>query len=285
MGRLGWPLRRIEEATGVRRETAGDYLRSAGIVVRSPGTWGPKSLSKAATLVTTGFFAGSGPPGPVGRRSSCSSEPDVLTPDEFNRLVQELPQRERVMVLLAGTTGLQRSELIALTWQDVDFKSLQLEVKRACVNGQVGTTKTRASARPVPLHPSVASALQEWRSVTLFPSSTDFLFASTRSQGKIPVRPDTLLRKVIRPAAIRAGILNKVIGWHTFRHSLGTILRFLGVDIKTAQELLRHANSRITLDLYSQAVSSQKREANAKVVRCSYRLRPLISTIPNQRKG
>jgi len=74
LGRLGWPLRRIEEVTGVRRETAGDYLRSAGIVVRSPGTWGPKSLSKAATLVTTGFLAGSGPPGPVGRRSSCSSD-------------------------------------------------------------------------------------------------------------------------------------------------------------------------------------------------------------------
>jgi site-specific recombinase XerD len=60
--------------------------------------------------------------------------------------------------------------------------------------------------------------------------------------------------------------LNKVVGWHTFRHSLGTNLRFLGVDIKTAQELLRHANSRVTLDLYSQAVSSQKREASARVV-------------------
>jgi transposase len=54
LGRLGWPLRRIEQATGVRRETAGDYLRSAGIGVRSPGTWGPKSLSKPATSVTTG---------------------------------------------------------------------------------------------------------------------------------------------------------------------------------------------------------------------------------------
>ena len=61
LGRLGWPLRRIEQATGVRRETAGDYLRSAGIVVRPPGTWGPKSLSKAATLVTTG----SDDPGPA----------------------------------------------------------------------------------------------------------------------------------------------------------------------------------------------------------------------------
>jgi len=54
LGRLGWSLRRIEEATGVRRETAGDYLRSAGIVVRSPGSWGPKSLPKPATLVITG---------------------------------------------------------------------------------------------------------------------------------------------------------------------------------------------------------------------------------------
>jgi hypothetical protein len=40
--RLGWSLRQIEKATGVRHETAGDYLRLAGIVVRSPGSWGPK---------------------------------------------------------------------------------------------------------------------------------------------------------------------------------------------------------------------------------------------------
>jgi hypothetical protein len=38
--RLGWSLRRLEEATGVRRETAGGYLRSAGIALRTPGGWG-----------------------------------------------------------------------------------------------------------------------------------------------------------------------------------------------------------------------------------------------------
>ena len=37
LGRLGWPLRRIEEATGVRRETVSHYLRAAGIAVRRPG--------------------------------------------------------------------------------------------------------------------------------------------------------------------------------------------------------------------------------------------------------
>ena len=38
------------------------------------------------------------------------------------------------------------------------------------------------------------------------------------------------------------------------------------MDIKVAQELLRHVNAKITLDLYTQAISSQEREANAKIV-------------------
>jgi len=49
-------------------------------------------------------------------------------------------------------------------------------------------------------------------------------------------------------------------------HSLATNLRALGVDIKVAQELLRHASCRTTLDIYTRAVSGQKREANSKVV-------------------
>ena len=50
LGRLGWSLRRIEQATGVRRETAGVYLKTAGIEVRKPGRWG---RSKAAIEMIT----------------------------------------------------------------------------------------------------------------------------------------------------------------------------------------------------------------------------------------
>lgn len=52
LGRLGWPLRRIEEATGVRRETASRYLKASGILVRSPGRWG-RADPKAANGVST----------------------------------------------------------------------------------------------------------------------------------------------------------------------------------------------------------------------------------------
>ena len=53
LGKLGWPLRRIEQATGVRRETAGAYLKAAGIGVRPPGGWGRRAPAKPANEMTT----------------------------------------------------------------------------------------------------------------------------------------------------------------------------------------------------------------------------------------
>ena len=53
LGQLGWPLRRIEKATGVRRETATGYLKAAGIAVRPPGGWGRLPPANPANIPTT----------------------------------------------------------------------------------------------------------------------------------------------------------------------------------------------------------------------------------------
>jgi hypothetical protein len=45
LGRLGWSLRRVQQATQIRRETAATYLKAAGIPVRPPGGWG-RGLAK-----------------------------------------------------------------------------------------------------------------------------------------------------------------------------------------------------------------------------------------------
>jgi hypothetical protein len=55
LGKLGWPLRRIEQATGVRRETASAYLKAAGVVVRLPRFWGKRIPAKPAKEVTPDF--------------------------------------------------------------------------------------------------------------------------------------------------------------------------------------------------------------------------------------
>jgi transposase len=52
LGRLGWSLRRIQQATGVRRETAATYLRAAGIAFRPPGKWGHERAKPANEVIT-----------------------------------------------------------------------------------------------------------------------------------------------------------------------------------------------------------------------------------------
>ena len=199
----------------------------------------------------------------------CSSkrlrEPDVLTPSEFQALVKELELRERVMVMLAGSTGLRRSELFALRWCDINFFTMEVAVTRSCVGNHIGDTKTEASKRPVPLHQSVCEELLQWRAESPYKGDDDFLFPSLRKNGSQPLQPEMVLKKIIRPALEKAGV-SKVIGWHSFRHSLATNLRSLGVDVKVAQELLRHASSRTTMDIYTQAVSADKRQASQRQI-------------------
>ena len=77
--------------------------------------------------------------------------------------------------------------------------------------------------------------------MTFYSGDGDFLFPSERLNGTQPLTPQMVLKKIIRPALVRARVKDKVIGWHSFRHSLATNLRSLGVDVKVAQELLRHA--------------------------------------------
>ena len=193
-------------------------------------------------------------------------EKDVLSPEEFQLLLEQVSIRDRAMVLLAGSTGLRRSEMIALTWADVNTQTLEVHVLRSCARNRFGHTKTESSRRPVPLHPLVLTSLLEWKEQSLYKTDADFLFPSIRRKGTQPLSPDSLLKRSIRPALARAGIVGKQIGWHNFRHSLATNLRAMGVDVKVAQELLRHANSRTTLDIYTRAVSQQKRDANSKLV-------------------
>jgi integrase len=93
----------------------------------------------------------------------------------------------------------------------------------------------------------------------------DWLFASLFTEGKRPYWADSALADHIKPAAVKTGIKNKVIGWHTFRHSLATLMAQGGEGVKTVQELLRHTTSKITTDVYQQGDEMAKRTALGRV--------------------
>jgi integrase len=216
--------------------------------------------------------------------------PEVLDPKEIQDLLSHLESPYRVMVLLAATTGLRRSELFALKWDDIDFSTETLNVSRAIYNQVVGNCKTEGSARPLPLDRFVAKALWSWKKQSDYSKPDDWVFASPRRFGKMPYWPAILLRRTVRPAAIRAGI-TKWIGWHTFRHSYATLLIANGENIKVVQELLRHGSARITVDIYSQARNPEKRAAQQRLVQMilpEEEIRPVVAssmTTPTQHLG
>lgn len=191
--------------------------------------------------------------------------PEYLEAEELQALLSQLDRGFRVMVFLVAATGLRRSELLALKWGDIDFDDRQINVQRSIYLNVVGNCKTEASRKPIPMDPILASELRTWKQDSPYGQPNDWVFASPHTQGRNPYWPGILLSRVIRPAAARAGI-RKRIGWHTFRHSFATLLMANGENVKVVQELMRHANCRCTLDIYSQARLQAKRDAQRRVV-------------------
>jgi integrase len=192
--------------------------------------------------------------------------PVVLSVEQIRRLLELLPRRERTMVLLAATTGLRISELVGLQWRDVDHQNMLIHVRHAWVLGRLKDCKTEASQKPIPLDPIVADALAKWQAHCAYNSPDHFVFASALKKGKAPLTAGILFRRHVLPAAYGAGIENR-IGWHTFRHTVGTLLSENGENVKTVQELLRHASPSLTLTTYCQGMTETKRTAHGKVVK------------------
>lgn len=190
--------------------------------------------------------------------------PAVLEIEEVRSLLAALALRERTMVLLDVVRGLRASELFGLKWTDVDFSKNEIGVTRSVVMWVVGTCKTEASQKSVPLDPVLARTLRTWRNHTKSKAAGDWVFASPFSTGRKPYWGQSIMSNQIREIARAVGITKK-IGWHRFRHTCATLLRASGADIKVVQELLRHASCRVTLDTYTQAVTDQKRAAQNKI--------------------
>ncbi len=168
------------------------------------------------------------------------------------------------MVALSCCLGLRVGEILGLQWQDADFVKGRLHIQRDVYQYRVDEVKTPTSLAPLPLAPELVEVLLRWRSEASFTGSTDFVFASDRRTRKHPngggPRGDSqILSCHLKPAAQRAGIGK--IGWHKFRHTNATVLDQVGVRMKVAQELLRHADIQTTMNIYTSAMEQDKQKA------------------------
>lgn len=175
------------------------------------------------------------------------------------KMIEALDGPASTAVAMAAFTGLRKSELQALKWDDL--KDGQLHVRRTAwrtTDVREGQTKTAASAAPVPIIPILADFLGAHRNG--FPPS-GFIFAGEKL-GR-PLDFHNLANRAIRPALAKKGIA--WCGWHGFRRGLSTLLYELGTEAKTRQAILRHADVAVTERHYTQAVDAVSITAMNKV--------------------
>ncbi len=193
----------------------------------------------------------------------CDSKPKrALSAGQFNSLPTELdPSRERDLAwLLAATMGLRRGEICGLSWGDVNFDENLVDVHRSYDSRRnLKSTKTASGMRLLPLTPETAEALATHRQAQLgrgLPCKEQDPVITTRDGTR--VHPDIMERWWAHDRE-KLGLHGFCL--HELRHSYLTALARAGVHPSVMQELAGHANSKITMEIYTHVNMDGKRQA------------------------
>lgn len=241
--------------------------------------WEFTSINPISSGIPVGSGGKRGPS--VGVRVSAKRRkaPTVLDPEQVKLGLTKLEFREQLLVLLGGALGIRRGELGALRWQECDFENRIFYIQHSYYwrrGGILKSTKTEASAKPIPMHPALKQALLEWRAQSHRIEPGDFVFPSRLYRGQRALDLGAVLKRKIRPVFEKLGISG--IGWHTFRHTAGTLLAEMGEHQLTIRDYLRHSNLSVT-NKYLQAASNTKRKAQDKLVEAILPVQMRVATI------
>jgi integrase len=169
-----------------------------------------------------------------------ASNDHAYTLNEVAEMLTNLSDPARTVCAVAAFTGLSRSELRGLQWQDYDGGIIK--VQRKVWKGIVGPTKTEAREAGVPVIPVLQKILDKYKKAHP-PLGEGWIFRGEKLLN--PLNLDNLSRRDI-PDQINGAWF----GWHAFRRGLGSRLNELGVDTNTIQAILRHANISTTQAYY-----------------------------------
>jgi len=179
--------------------------------------------------------------------------PAYWTAEQCKRFLAALrDHRYYAVFLCAMTTGMRIGEVLGLRWQDIDLRKKILYVNQkleAKEKGnpkiQIGNPKTKASKAPILMTDLLIKELKRVKERQMFEKSgyleeyEDFDFVFKNLKGG-PVNLEYLRRKVMNKVIREIGLPR--IRVHDLRHSAATLLRSMGVDIRTIQRYLRHAD-------------------------------------------
>lgn len=183
----------------------------------------------------------------------------IASPDEAQRLLAALPERDRPIWATALYAGLRRGELMALRWEDIDLAGGVIRIERAYDDkGRVEIEpKSRAGLRAVPIVGALRDALVEHKARE--GRDRGLVFGSS---AETPFQPSTVWRRS-HTSWLRAGL--EPLGLHEARHTFASVLIAAGVNAKAITTYMGHASVQTTYDLYGKLMPGSESEAAALV--------------------
>lgn len=148
------------------------------------------------------------------------------------------------LLFTALFTGMRRGEILALTWDSINWVRGRITVDKNYVNGRLGTPKS-SKTRYVDMSDELARVLKEWR-LACPHSELNLVFPN--NEGKYQSADNMIKRRFI-PSLNRAGI--DLIRFHDLRHTYASLLLANGAPMKYVQTQLGHASITMTMDLYT----------------------------------
>ncbi|GBE22693.1 tyrosine recombinase XerC [bacterium BMS3Bbin01] len=165
---------------------------------------------------------------------------------------------------LISTTGMRRSELLGLKWDDIDLDTATLSINRGLVSvgykTHISRGKTSNSRRAIDLDATTVQVLSSWRNwqqteqAVVGAKPTNWVF--TNAAGK-PIHPHSIsqtFNRIVKRAEVPR------IRLHDLRHTHGTLLK-AGVPVKVVSERLGHGNPAFTIDTYQHVLPGMQAEA------------------------
>ena len=215
-------LARRRDIDGITTGTRNRYLATLKAIFKVAVRWGYLSQSPVDQIKTS---------------REQQKIPQALTEQQFELLLAELNEPARSIVLIAGETGMRRSEIRNMRWNDIDFADRSIRIP----------TRKNQEFLVLPMTERAYRLLLQRRERSRRATVTD-----------IRVLPFVDIKKALSGAAKRAGIGHVTL--HMLRHTFATRLRELGVPLDRIKELLGHRTMAMTLR-YAKASPNQLREA------------------------
>lgn len=161
----------------------------------------------------------------------------ILEGEEIQRLIDSANGYLKTIVILALNTGMRRTEILKLRWNDIDFIDRFIFVKE---------TKSNVP-RKIPMNDLVYKTLKEKK------QSNEFVFYNPKTRNRIKD-----IKTAFKTLCSQAEI--KGIRFHDLRHTAATLMIMKGVDLVTVKEILGHASINTTMR-YAHPTPENKRRA------------------------